>query len=315
MQLHEHALTPLALAYVSNRPPDSDSGPLPALETALRGAFEDGAAAWPGVELSPEDFASYLGERSDAALPPLAGLAAVQLSDLYLACACAGGSTAAIGALDSRYLSRLRATMLRINSSPAFADEMIQRLRIHLLTRRQDAAGEGEPRIGLYRGKATLWRWLVIVATRMAVDHEKREESFSELDQVLQIASFESPELALLRRRHLGDFNRSMKSALAETLAELTTEERNLLRWHLVENLSLRKIAIVRGSNVWAVSREYARIRATIRSAIIERLRSSTGLSGEELDSLMNVLISRISLTGGLGPGPGHLDERELPQR
>jgi hypothetical protein len=103
-----------------------------------------------------------------------------------------------------------------------------------------------------------------------------------------------------LRGRYLGNFQHAIQEAVAAAMSSLSPEERNLLRWHLVENLSLRKIATIRGSNVSAMSREYARIRATIRESIVELLRTRTGLPRRDLDSLMTVLMSGITLSGGL---------------
>jgi RNA polymerase sigma-70 factor (ECF subfamily) len=290
----------LAAAFLSGRPPDADGGSAEELEAALEKAVAAGRAAWPGIDLAPEEVAAYLGERCDPAEPPMAALAALHVSDLYLACACVAGSAAAIAALEEQHLTRVAQVACRFDPSPGFGDEITQRVRIALLVGREDGQGQPEPKIALYRGKAALSNWVTVVATRTAINHHRQEAPMTELDELLDVASAESPELELLRRRHLGDFRRLMRDALAEALADLTPEARNLLRWHLVENLSLRKIAVLRGSNVSAISREYARIRALIRDRIVELVKTRTGLPVRELDSLMTVLISRISLSGGL---------------
>jgi RNA polymerase sigma-70 factor, ECF subfamily len=297
----ENAIAPLAAVFLSRWPPEAQTDPLALLEAALEQAFLAGRAAWPQVEVSADQLAAYLGERCDARLTPVAALAALQVTDLFLACACAAGSPAAIAALDAHYLSQLAPAIVKVNASPAFVDEVTQRIRVSLLMGNQDGDAEREPRIGLYRGKATLGRWLVVVATRAAINHGKSEARTMALDEVLEVASFESPELELLRHRHLKDFSQLMKAALRQTIAGLTAEERNLLRWHLAENLSLRKIAVLRGTNVSAISREYARVRAFIKDRLVERLLEATGLSRDELHSLMTVLVSRLSLTSELG--------------
>jgi RNA polymerase sigma-70 factor (ECF subfamily) len=296
------ANAPLSAAFLSRWPPDAQTGPMADLESALEEAFDKGRAAWPDVDISSDEFAAYLGERCDVVEAPVATLRILHVSDLYLACGCASGSPPAVAALNAKYLSRVAPLLARFDPSPSYADEMTQRLRVFLLVGKDDAdpSAEREPKIALYRGRAGLSRWLAIIATRTAISQKKNDVKITALDEVLDVASAESPELELLRRRHLGDFKRLVKDALTDTLPRLTPEARNLLRWHLVENLSLRKIAILRGTNVSAISREYARIRATIRESIVEQLRTRTGLPVQELNSLMTVLISRISLTSGL---------------
>jgi RNA polymerase sigma-70 factor len=296
----EPVSTSLAAAFLSRWPPDLDSGSLLELEQAIDRAHERGRAAWPDVHVSVDEFAAYLGERCDPSPSAATAIGGLHQTDLYLACGCTLGLHGAAAALDAHFLTRVRPVLARFDSSPSFADEMIQRLRVMLLVGREEMAEYREPKIGLYRGKASLSRWLAVIATRAAIDERRGHERATTLDEVLDVASAESPELELLRRRHLGDFRRLVKDALSETIVGLTPEARNLLRWHLVENLSLRKIAVLRGSNVSAVSREYARLRSTIRDSVVDRLRTRTGMPINELNSLMGVLISRISIAGGL---------------
>jgi RNA polymerase sigma-70 factor, ECF subfamily len=292
---------PLAAAFLAQRPPDSEAGSMEDLEAALERALEAGRTAWPEVQIGGDDFAAYLGERTDPGEAPVAALSSLHLTDLYLACACASGEPRAIAALEDKYLIWVGPQVASLDASKTFADEMRQTLRIRLLMGKHDARGPTEPKIIQYRGKAKLASWLAVIATRTAIDLTKKEARLTELDEVLEVASAESPELELLRGRYLGNFQTAVKDAVVEAMSVLTPEERNLLRWHLVEKLSLRKIAALRGSNVSAMSREYARIRASIRECIVEKLRAQTGLPRKELDSLMTVLISRITLTSGLG--------------
>src|SRR5262249_48857824 len=61
------------------------------LDLGLRACWEQARAAWPGVELSYPTFAAWIAERIDGS----ASLAELRCSDLYLACACAGGDARA----------------------------------------------------------------------------------------------------------------------------------------------------------------------------------------------------------------------------
>jgi RNA polymerase sigma-70 factor, ECF subfamily len=266
-----------------------------ALGAQLADACRAGAAAWPAVELPAERFTEYLAERLDPALPPERALAATCVPDLYLTCACAARNPAALEAFESHYLSALVGQVSRIDPSPAFADEVRQTLRIRLLM--GDEQHDRAPAILQYRGQGPLRRWLAVVATRTALNMRKEGQPWVSLDEAVMDASLDSPELQNLRGVYLDDLRQATREAVTESLGELTPEERNLLRWHLVDRVSLRKIAVARGTYVMAVAREYARIRASIMDRVRRKAQERTGLSSTEAASLLNDLASRISIT------------------
>jgi RNA polymerase sigma-70 factor, ECF subfamily len=163
---------------------------------------------------------------------------------------------------------------------------------------RERSASDARPRIVQFRGKAPLRAWLRVIASRLAIELKgKVAREVGGLDELIAVAAAEDPELEHLRGRHLGEFRSVLNQAVSEVLGTLDVEARNLLRWHLVDNLSLRKIAVVRGEHVSAVSRQYARIRAFILDRVRQRLKEQTGLPTRDLDSVMAALRSQISLS------------------
>jgi RNA polymerase sigma-70 factor (ECF subfamily) len=107
----------------------------------------------------------------------------------------------------------------------------------------------------------------------------------------------ENPELELVRRRHLDDFRRIVTQSVREALAGLPPEQRNLLRLHLVDAVSLRKIAALQGAAVATLAREYGRVRDGILGRIRAVLQERTGLPARDIDSLLTTLASRISVS------------------
>src|SRR4051812_24659092 len=73
----------------------------------LRRAYEDAAAAWPGVAVDAQAFARALGAivRGEDALAELREVHAV---DVYLACACIAGDTTALRIFGQVHLARVR---------------------------------------------------------------------------------------------------------------------------------------------------------------------------------------------------------------
>lgn len=262
------------------------------LRRTLASAVTTAAREWPEVHIPPEQFVGYMAERADATLAPVDAVGALCLSDLYLACGCARGDQQAIASFDADFLTKLRPLLIRINPAPAFADEVLQELRVGLLVSGNAA---GEAKIAQYRGRGSLRGWLKVAARRLALALVRDLEPYADLDAA--VATAEDPELDHLRRRYTADFRQVVRGAVSEALRQLSSEDRNLVRWHLVDATPLRKIAQVRGLNVSTVSRDYARVRGLILRRVRQALVEQTGLPDTDVDQVMGVLLSRISIS------------------
>ncbi|HEY6887846.1 MAG TPA: hypothetical protein VI300_08705, partial [Solirubrobacter sp.] len=141
-------------------------GSLPAaaiagLESALAAAAGRGRAAWPSVVLDGGAFERYLQARAQSA----DALASLAVEDLYLAFACAQGHAAAVRAFVARLPQDAGAAIARIDPSPAFRDEVLQRLQVDLLVGERGQP----PAIAGYRGEGSLRAWVRAAATRRAL--------------------------------------------------------------------------------------------------------------------------------------------------
>jgi RNA polymerase sigma-70 factor, ECF subfamily len=285
----------IEVAFLSRWSPSAARGREGELRPVLESAVEAAARDWPEVRIPAGDFASYLAERADVSLPPLQALANLCLSDLYLACGCVRGDRQAIARFDSDYLARLRPLLTRINPAPAFTDEVLQELRVGLLLPDSSSRPEAEAKIAQYRGRGSLRGWLKVSARRLAMALARDLEPYAELDSAVALAG--APELEYMRFRYTDVFRQEVRRGVSEALTKLSSEDRNLLRWHLVDNASLRRIALVRGVNVSTVSRDYARVRAEIVRQVRLALCDRTGLPAAEVDTVMAAVLSRISIS------------------
>src|SRR5262249_17417143 len=84
-----------------------------ALEATLRRLLEEGARAWPGLQLAPGSFVRHLAARAVGGAPP----SAARAPDLYLACACAAGIPGAFEAFDRAHLDVVGAYLVRMRPS------------------------------------------------------------------------------------------------------------------------------------------------------------------------------------------------------
>ena len=172
-------------------------------------------------------------------------------AELQLAQACARGEPAALRTLEQQYLPRVRVAVERIDSSPAFVDDVLQMVRQKLLV-------GPSPRISEFAASGPLLSWLRAAAVRTALNARRpqaREETTD--DDVLEALPLaaRSPELETLLARHRPAF----KAAFRTALSTLEPRDRTLLKLQVVDGLSMEGIGTVYAVNKSTVSRWLAK--------------------------------------------------------
>ena len=177
-------------------------------------------------------------------------------------------------------------------------DEALQVVRSRLFSR----IDGGEPRVRQYTGEGPLVNWARVAATRIALNVKRaqrggHDESAGDLDEPLPAAS---PELALMRA-HLAD---KFKTALQDALATLTPRDRNLLRLHFVDGLSLEELGAMVGAHKSTMSRRLQKLQEVLVEESRAALQRRYGIRTRELSSVMKLFSQRVQLSvrGALGP-------------
>jgi RNA polymerase sigma-70 factor (ECF subfamily) len=235
-------------------------------EADLLRVAREAAAAWPGVSLAPEVFVAHLRERlSDEGDAAPEALAKLHAADLFLACACLHGDAAAWRELDRQHLSRVPQFVARIDASPAFSDEVRQRLAERLVS-----DPDGRPgKLTLYTGRGPFGAWLRVAAIREAQNGKRRGKKQVDPDDVVLAANEHDPEIRLLKQRFAKEFTDAFKSVLPT----LSADERNVLRLHYLDGLTIEEVG-----KTYRVSRATAaRWIASARDTIIERTQAALG--------------------------------------
>lgn len=237
-----------------------------------------GRAAWPAVSLGEDEFLAFLVSRAQPV---------EHAADLYLAHACARGAAGALAAFEATLLSQVPGFLRRM--SPQIVDEVCQRLRDRLFV-------GAAPKIAEYSGSGPLAAWLRVVALRLAIDLSRSagQNIARELDAA-QLAgpAGRSPELEYLKERYRLD----VKGAFQEALLALSSEQRNVLRLHLVEGLTLEEIGRLFHVNRSTVFRWLGASREALLADARLRLRERIGVSADEFDSLVQVVRSQLDLS------------------
>jgi RNA polymerase sigma-70 factor, ECF subfamily len=284
----------LAEVYVATLPAGV-AAPLPVdvLEPLLREHASTARAAYPALALDELAFAAELGRRSTE--HDASSLQRLHAADLYLACAAGAGERAAASALDRRIVPEIEVALRRMRLAPATHDDVVQQLRAELLTPGGALAS--------YAGRGDLGGWVRVVATRLALRRVGVASRELELDDAalahLPAAELD-PRAAHLRQLYTG----ALKAAVADALAALEPRQRNLLRQHLLDELSIDELAAIYQVHRATCARWLSDAREQVRKQTRRRLLERLGTPAAELDSILRYLDSdlELSLPRLLGP-------------
>jgi RNA polymerase sigma-70 factor (ECF subfamily) len=248
-------------------------------------AFEKGAAAWPAVRLSWAQFQDHARSLNLGPAPKEAFLA-----DVYLAAAALAGDVAGLAALEARFILPARSSVERVHKAPDFADDVLQELRRKLLL-------PPDPRLARYAGRSPLEGWIRVTAGRLAFDMA-RSDVFrvrDDQDRLAEMAAAVADADLELLKRSLGE---AFQGALRETLAALSSRERNILRLHVVQGLGIDDLARPYGIHRATAARWLNEIKSKVLKGVRERVVSDhRELSDADLDSLQRLVLSQLHLS------------------
>ena len=246
-----------------------------------------GRAAWPSVALADDVIATRLVAR--VVDDPGMHLEELRDGDLYLAFALAGGDAQAVRAFEDALVPQMDVALRRLRLAGGTADEVKQALRVELLT------GPGA-KIVDYAGRGDLAAWLRISATRKALKLVRRADREESLDEILLDhwpGTSTDPERKHMRSTYTGE----LKSAIREAFAALEVRQRNLLRQHILDELTIDDLAKLYSVHRATCARWLADARADLGKQTRKRLVHALGTPSDELESLLRFLDSDIELS------------------
>jgi RNA polymerase sigma-70 factor len=151
-----------------------------------------------------------------------------------------------------------------------------------------------EGKIAQYRGRGPLASWLEASAQRRAATLKGTAKPFDDLAEIAAQERAGAPDH--LRLRYPNGFGQQITNGVTAALRGLSSNDHTLLRTHLVDGFSLRKLAHIRGVNVNVIARDLATVRAAILDQIRAALVAASGLSEDDARAVMNALFTRVNL-------------------
>jgi RNA polymerase sigma-70 factor (ECF subfamily) len=266
-----------------------------ALAEQLAGALARARAAWPGVELPAATYAAHLAamlsrpENSERSLDDL------HTDDLYLACACAAGNQAAIGACAARFGHEVRRGLGRLALAEDAIDEIEQRLRERLYVARPDR----RPEIADYAGRGRLGAWMRVVAVRLALKSlrgSRREQPLEEeaLQRLVTAPhNSDDPEQRHMKRL----YGEQLNTALRHALEALSERDRALLRQHFIEGQTIDDLALTYDVHRATAARRVNRARDALIRQLRQTVRRQLQLDARGYQSIVELVRSQLDLS------------------
>jgi RNA polymerase sigma-70 factor (ECF subfamily) len=267
------------------------SDPGATLSAAVGDIVARARARWPHIAIDVERFADWIGARAGAVEDPVRALAALHGVDLYLARACSLGVPAALEAFEREVLVHVPDFIARVDGAAALVDEVKQRLRTRLFV----GDGVRARRIDDYSGRGALGAWIRVAAVRTAIDVLREGGRERPRDDAADLARAQAPsaDVELLRARYQGAYEAAIRAALQE----LDRKQRNLLRLHFVDGMSVDGIGTAYGVHRATAARWLAQARSDLCARTERILGAELGLSRDELLSLAAVVRSQLHVS------------------
>jgi RNA polymerase sigma-70 factor (ECF subfamily) len=269
----------------------SSHSPGPGLAARIEEVARAAREPWPRVGLRHEVFVAHLGARlgdDDDDASRGRALERVHAPDLFLACACLHGDRHAWRELDRLHLSRVNEWIGRIDRSPAFADEVRQRLAEKLL---HDESGS--PKLALYTGRGPLGAWIRVAAVREAQNARRGNKPQVDADDVPLAAADQDPEIQLFKRKYSKEF----KDAFQAVLSTLSADERNVLRLHYLDGLTIEEVGKSYRVSRATAARWIADAKEKITTAVNASLKHRLGKGGPGAETILAFVRSQLDMS------------------
>ena len=255
------------------------------------GAWLDGRRAWPAVSVDETLYRSYYTERASHSAGTASG-SDLHGSDLYLACACAHGDPAALAAFHETLSPAVTDKIRRMRSESVPPDELLQMLYERLFVASPDAA----PRITEYTGHGALRTWVLVVASRMALNvatRANREVALTDAAIVQLVGASGDTEMAYLR----SGYRAVLREAVEVSLQRLASRERTLLRLAFIDQLSVDALGRIYKVHRATVARWVVKAHTALAESVRRELLGRLNVEGEEYASIVRLAISQLDMT------------------
>jgi RNA polymerase sigma-70 factor, ECF subfamily len=271
--------------------------------SGLEQMYLDGRSRWSSIALDRDAFERHCA-RVLAGAPDLE--AQRHGADLYLCCACSARDAEAALLFERECSGVARAALARIRHDGQFIQDALRELWDKLLY-------GPEPKVMEYSARGPLQAWVRVAAVRMALDLGRSDRVVAAREKDLaEFFAYEAfgPESYVTRHRYAEIF----QQALDRALGELSTQQRNVLRMHVLGQCSIDQIGRAYGVHRATAARWLEKARTGILTSIRHELTArDTALTDSEFQSIARAMGGDLELILPTETGPRAPDDRSPP--
>lgn len=238
-----------------------------------------------------------LRDDPQAALSVVSGfIDQLQADDLCLIVACEQGNEKAWSDLVERFSTTVRSAARSASSNEEGAEDLAQSIwaELHGLRVRDDGKPSGK--LAYYSGRGSLAGWLRAVVAQLAIDQHRKQsrlvqtEEDADFDRIIQQGQEENkwsghgaapnPELEVSNKLA----GAQMQKALAQSVKQLSAEDRLLVKLYYFDGLRLREAGAVLGVHEATASRRLTRVHGELRQQVERILMEHEGWTKPETE-------------------------------
>jgi len=293
-------VTDLAAAFLEARGEAVEAGDRAALVVALDVALDAARTAWPSLQVDPIAWVTTIAALAPTPFERAQPLGAMMAVDHYLAFACGTGDPAAVAACDAILVREAGFAADGTRMHASVRDEATQVIRTQLLAPR----GDRPAAIADYAGRGALRSWLRVSVSRELVRLAKAQNRSEPLEEhLLADPGFgDDPAMEELKDRYRGELAEAFRAALGE----LPARERTLLRYQLIDGLTIDEIGSIFRVHRATAARWIAKIRDDLMARTRSIMGAALGVDTAEAASIVRLVQSQldVSVIKHLGPPP-----------
>lgn len=257
------------------------------MDAGIAAQLRAGRAAYPAIEIDPDEFARELARRADGAV-----IADLKGADVYLAIACGNQHSEAIAIVRSLLVSEVAFAARKTTASADQLAEVTANLSRVLFV----DEGERPAAVRNYSGRGELKSYVRVIAMRevmRVVNLGRREVAVEDNELFDRLVPASDPELSILRARYREDVDIAMRAAVA-TLDE---RGRALLRYAFVDGWTVDRIGELYDVHRATAARWVAAVRERLGDEIRTQLAARLKVDTDEVDSIVRMVQSRIDVS------------------
>jgi RNA polymerase sigma-70 factor, ECF subfamily len=259
----------------------------PDLDARLAAIWHAASTAWPTLTVAPTAFLVFVAERvSTAEL-----LERLFVADLYLACGWLAGAVAAHQALEAGPFCEAAQFLARFSAPASTVEEAKQLARSRLFAR--DA---GHPALAGFTGRGPLRAWLGIMLARELLQLIRKDRRLTHLETgelVGMVDEHADPETMYLKTLYGEHF----RTAFTDAMRALDASDKRLLRYSIVERLTIDDLSVLAGVHRATAARRIAAARERLLMLTRDYLKDRLRVDSLELQSILRLCDGELDIS------------------